>query len=73
MEKRQKKRQKQKAETAQKGEKLHRKGQKWPEKVKKIAAGKGKNGQRLKSSPCKKSGKGRNGENSKKKMGGGEG
>lgn len=35
MEKRQKKRQKQKAETAQKGEKLHRKGQKWPEKVKK--------------------------------------
>lgn len=42
-------------------------------KGKKITAGKGKNGQRLKSSPCKKSGKGRNGENSKKKWGGGEG
>lgn len=51
---------------------MHRKGQKWPEKVKKIAAGKGKNGQRLKSAPCKKSGKGRNGENSKKKWGGGK-
>lgn len=41
-------------------------------KGKKITAGKGKNGQRLKSSPCKKSGKGRNGENSKKKWGGGK-